>query len=407
MKRIIIIVSVILVISLLALVGYYFLTRSSVDSTGKPTGFRSFFPFGGNDLPPTEETPTNTEETPATNEPEGIKNFTQKLRKLSDEPVAGAGTQDVTAGTVVRYIEKATGHIFEVELFSPRADRISNTTIPKVYDAVWGGKNNSLVTRYLKEDNLSVDTYYLTLKNTSTSSENTITGQLLPSNISDVSGFGDYIFYLVQNSDSSVGISQGFDLSKKKQIWSSNIKELNSQYVNVKTVSLTTKPAENIPGFMYFIDTTTGTTKRVLGGIMGLSTLSDSSGDNVLYLEQNDAARMYIYNIKTKTSTGFSPVTFPEKCVWSKKETGVFYCAVPKEYLGSGSLTSWYRGTVSFSDDIWKYDTKTNAATTIENLEADSDTKIDVIKPTLSENEQYLVFINKVDNKLWSLDLTK
>ena len=31
---------------------------------------------------------------------------------------------------------------------------------------------------------------------------------------------------------------------------------------------------------------------------------------------------------------------------------------------------------------------------------------IDIVKPILSENEQYLVFVNKRDGSLWSLDVT-
>jgi hypothetical protein len=76
-------------------------------------------------------------------------------------------------------------------------------------------------------------------------------------------------------------------------------------------------------------------------------------------------------------------------------------------YIDNTSLTSWYQGTISTDDDIWKIDTKNNSSILIESLENDSGLKIDVIKPILSTNEQYLVFINKTDNTLWSLDLTK
>lgn len=64
-------------------------------------------------------------------------------------------------------------------------------------------------------------------------------------------------------------------------------------------------------------------------------------------------------------------------------------------------------GTMQFTDDIWKYDTKANKSIIVDNLYEDSGENIDVIKPILSENEQYLVFINKRDGNLWSLDLSK
>ncbi|KND47985.1 MAG: hypothetical protein AB201_00060 [Parcubacteria bacterium C7867-006] len=403
-KKIIITISVILGLFLISLVAYYFIaTTNTGDGTTKTTGFRSFFPFGGNDLPPTQTEATTTEPTPI--DQNNQQNFTKKLRKISEEPVAGAGTLDSKAGTVVRYIEKATGHIYEVELFSPRQARISNTTIPVVYDAVWGNKNDSLVARYLKDDNQTVDTYSLTVKNLSTSTENTITGIAMPANIDDVSSYGSTIFFLIKSDSGSSGFTSNFDGSKKKQVWNSQIKELSSQFINSKTVALTTKPAQNIPGYLYFVDTTTGSSKRVLGDIAGLSTLLDGLGSQVVFLEQTNDAKLFLYNIKNKTKTNITPTTFPEKCVWSKKDTSVLYCAVPRDYLSGNSLISWYKGIVSHSDDIWKFDLKNNTSNIIEDLGSNAKEDIDVIKPFLSENEQYLIFMNKKDNTLWSLDL--
>ncbi len=116
---------------------------------------------------------------------------------------------------------------------------------------------------------------------------------------------------------------------------------------------------------------------------------------------------MELYDIKTGVVAPASPATFSEKCVWSKKDVNTLYCAVPREYLGGESLTLWYMGRASFTDDIWQYDLKNNTSVMIENLSVDSGKTIDIIKPLLSENEQYLVFMNKIDNTLWSLDLTK
>lgn len=402
-KKLIIIISVVLTLIVVVLVGFYILNQTSNGTDGEPTGFKNFFPFGGNN------TPAGTTNISTTTEPAqtGQKNFTQKLRKLSLEPVAGAGTLDIKAGTSVRYIEKATGHIFEVELFSPNQNRISNTTIPVVYDALWLNKNNSLIARYLKDDNQTVDTYSLTLKSVSTTTENTISGIVYPGNITDVSVFGTSVFYLIKNSGSSSGFISNFDGKNKKQIWSSPIKELLSQYVSSKTVALTTKPAQNIPGFLYFIDTGTGQVRKILSNIPGLSTLVSADTNSILYLEEGGGVGMSVFDQKAKSYTRMTPVTFPEKCVWSNKTKNVFYCAVPREFLNGESLTSWYKGLISFSDDIWRFDTTSNTASLIENLSNDAGGSLDVIKPILSENEQYLVFMNKADNTLWSLDLLK
>ncbi len=407
-KKTIIIISAALAIFLIALIGYYFIVQNNAgtDPSGKTTGFRSFFPFGGNNNSSNETSTENntTEQQPTQTEQ---VDFTKKLRRLSTEPVSGAGVLDIKAGTVVRFIEKATGHIFETELFSPNTNRISNTTIPVVINAMWGNGNNSLIARYLKDDNQTVDTYSLTLKTVSTSTENTISGIAFPSKISDVSVFETSVFYLEQGNNFSTGFISKFDGGSKKQIWNSAIKELLSQYINAKTVALTTKSAPGVSGFLYFVDTGTGFVRSIISNVPGLSTLVNPDGTKVLYLEQGSGTKMFLFDQKTKISTDISPITFPEKCVWSKKDATVAYCAVPKEYIDNNTLTSWYQGLISTNDDIWKFDTKSNSSTVIESLSISSGFQIDVIKPILSTNERYLIFINKIDNSLWSLDLTK
>jgi hypothetical protein len=53
------------------------------------------------------------------------------------------------------------------------------------------------------------------------------------------------------------------------------------------------------------------------------------------------------------------------------------------------------------------YNSADNSGAYISDLEKEGGEQIDLIKPTLSENEQYLIFTNKKDGSLWSLDLTK
>jgi hypothetical protein len=334
-------------------------------------------------------------------------NYTQKLREISAEQVAGAGVLDVKAGTVVRHVEKTTGHIYETELFSTIQNRISNTTIPTAYDAVWGNKNNSLVVRYLKDDNHTVDTYGLLLKEVSTSTENTVSAVKFPEDIKEISSFGASVFTLQTSNSSSIGYISNFDGSKKIQIWNSPIKEVTSQYVNVKTIALTTKPHQNFGGFLFFVDTGNGQVKKILGNVFGLSSLVNDIATQVLFLDQGNTPKLFVFDIKSKSSTPLTPTTFPEKCVWSKKDKNIFYCAVPQEFIGRDSLTLWYQGSTSFTDNIWKFDIKNNVSSMVGELFNESNEQIDVIKPILSENEQYIVFINKIDNSLWSLDLTK
>ncbi len=409
-KFTIILISSVLGLLLLSMVGYYFIIQNNDGSTGGiAASFRSFLPFGGNDTPPpSEENPSVTAtSTSNTGYNPTITNFTEKLRKISSQPIAGMGSIDTKAGTLVRYIEKATGHIYEVEMFSPKITRISNTTVPVVYDAQWGNAGNSIIARYLKNDNVTVDTYSLTLKAASTTAVETLMGIAFPGGISDVATYGNSAFYLQQSSLGSQGYVSNFEGTKKKLIWSNDIKELNSQFVNDRYVALTTKPYQNIEGYLYLVDTGTGQVRRILGNILGLSALVNKDATSVIYLEQGDSVKFGYYSITKKAYVDVSPATFPEKCIWSKKNLEIAYCAVPNKQLSNSSLTDWYMGKISTQDYLWRFDLKENTSTIISDLSLESGEWIDVIKPILSDNEQYLVFMNKIDNSLWSLDLTK
>src|SRR5690606_28868896 len=67
-----------------------------------------------------------------------------KIFKLSDAPVAGAVAFTRDGRTAVRYTDRATGHIIESILPGEEAGeesviktKITNSTIPKIYEAIF------------------------------------------------------------------------------------------------------------------------------------------------------------------------------------------------------------------------------------------------------------------------------
>lgn len=409
-KKSLIIIAILLTVLAAALGGYYFFIKS--DTTGEGSGntfsFRNFFPFGG-DSPSIN--PDDRPEIPEVTDQEIA--FTQKLRKLSGQPVAGFGLYQQKAGITVRHMERATGHVFETELFSPRQVRISNTTIPFAYTALWSSSSTTLVAEYIEEDNQTVSAYTIsiarstTTPNTDMSDSFTLAGLPLADQTHSLVSFGSNIFYLTKNSSGSAGIVASFEDKNRKQVWNSPIKDLNAQFVNAQTVALTTKPYPGVNGYIYLVNTANGTSKKALGNVPGLSGLVSTDAKSIIALEQGDDIRMFLYTISSGVETALGPTTLPEKCVWSKKNTHIAYCSVPEENVTTQSQTAWYQGLIGFTDGIWKYDTKDNISTLVGNLSLETSEKIDMVNPQLSENEQYLVFMNKRDGSLWSLDLTK
>jgi hypothetical protein len=119
----------------------------------------------------------------------------------------------------------------------------------------------------------------------------------------------------------------------------------------------------------------------------------------------NDNLYLGIYNISSKSITDVPLKTLPEKCVWGKNDSAI-YCLVPVFVPEERYPDSWYRGEMTFSDQIWKFNVGAGSTEFIVNpLEVEGGEDIDGIKLMLDKDEKYLFFVNKKDSYLWELIL--
>jgi hypothetical protein len=319
--------------------------------------------------------------------------------------------------TALRYVDRATGNIFQT--FADKIDerKFSTTLIPAVYEAFFGNKGESVLMRYLKSDNTTIETFFGTLPKEllggDTTSESSVTGLFLPQNVTDLSLSPDTTkaFYLanVSNDVTDIAIGTVLDISKKAkiQVFDSPFTEWLSQWPNSRMITLTTKPSYATPGYMYSIDpesrTSTKGLTKVIGDVGGLTTLTAPNGKLVLY--GDSSLSLAIYNTGTNTATAVSVRTMPEKCVWAATSETI-YCAVPVFIPGGQYPDSWYKGEVTFSDQIWEIDVLNGSSILlIDPLQSGAGEDVDGIKLSLDASEDYLFFVNKKNSFLWELDL--
>ena len=342
----------------------------------------------------------------------------ERLRDVSFTPTEEGGippqavappTEFVTA---LRYVERATGNIYQTFADKIEERKFSVTVIPKIYEAFFGNNATSVIMRYLKTDGQTVETFVGNLPKESlgedTMGNNEVKGSFLPANVSDVALSADTlkIFYLFNVGDEVAGTTMNLVDNTKVQVFDSPFTEWLSQWPKSSVgsmITLTTKPSFGTPGYMYAIDPSTKILNKVLGGISGLTTLTSPSGKLVLY--SNNNLSLYIYNTDTRGSTLLGIKTLPEKCVWGNLGD-IIYCAVPKS-IGLGQFPDlWYQGEISFSDQIWRIDAVTGSTTMIlDPITIASGVEVDGIKLSLDEGENYLFFVNKKDSYLWEFML--
>ncbi len=425
---------IIILVAILAVVFGFLYFREPPTPTGTDTGGTNFFsdfnPFGKSTTIPPKVTP-----------PVDISGFTPppeievpklKLQKVSSMPIAGFAvfqkerlkeipplTPPPQGGEglkkefmpALRYVARANGNIYQTFADKIEEKKFSTTIIPKVYEAYFGNKGESVIMRYLKIDDETIETFvgilpkeYLGAEN----NNNEIKGSFLPDNIKDISISPNTlkIFYLLGSENNTIGVTANALGSQKIQIFDSSFTEWLSLWPNANMITLTTKASALAPGYMYAIDQnkkSPNNISKILGEINGLTTLTSPNGKLILY--NNSDLALYVYNISTREESVLGIRTLPEKCVWTKTSDAV-YCAVPKFIEGALYPDAWYQGEISFSDEIWKIDVGSGQTTILldpMSIQGGEDT--DGIKLALDEAENYLFFVNKKDSYLWELNL--
>jgi hypothetical protein len=311
----------------------------------------------------------------------------------------------------LRYVARANGNIYETFADNIQESQFSTTVIPEVYDSYFGNGGNSVAMRYLKADGETIETFFVNLPkeifnaSATTTTSNKITGTLLPDNTKNISVSSDAsnMFYLFNSGDNMIGTTVNLTTNKKVQIFDSPFTEWTALWPNSKIITLTTKPAATVPGYMYTMNQSGKNLTQVLGGINGLTTLMSPNGKLILY--GDDSLNLNVYNTSTNSSILLGVKTLPEKCVWDGASDAI-YCAVPESIPSGQYPDSWYQGEVSFSDQIWKVDMATgNTTMLVDPSTASGGEEIDGIKLALDKGENYLFFVNKKDSYLWEFSL--
>lgn len=407
---------ILLIIALVIIIflGFYFFSTPSTP-TGDTTSTGGFFsnlnPFGK--TTPSTPTPTDNTNTIINEENPPTETEKRKLVKVSSMPVAGYASFEKEKmpkeySTTLRYVDRATGNIYQTYTDEIQETKFSYTPIPRVYEAVFGNDANTVIMRYLKGDDRTIETFISTLPKEKVGVENTpaidIKGSFLSANISDLSLSPDNlkVFYLITSNNTTSGIVLNLKDNKKTQVLSSPFTEWLSSWAGDKTQFINTKASGLALGYLYKIESNKLLTK-VLGDITGLSTLPNRNGKLVLF---NDSSlSLNFYNTNTKTTQTLGIQTQVDKCVWSRDNITV-YCAVPKNISGVLYPDSWYQGETSFNDQIWMINTAERSNSFIVDPSIlNEGEEIDGIKLSLDQNENNLFFVNKKDSFLWQYSL--
>ncbi|MCI0565814.1 hypothetical protein L0Y46_01310 [bacterium] len=327
-----------------------------------------------------------------------------RLRELSDVPTAGVYAFADEGVIFTRFLTRERGHIFEARMDDTRLRRVTNTTIPQIYQAMWTNSEENLVLRYLENGTEQVETLLARIIPAEEGgAEGRVEGILLPQGVEEIAvdEEGGEIFYLLPQGNGVVGYITDINASKQKKVFESPITEWIPQWTKSGDIILTTKPSANILGHAYFLDVKNGELERILGNEPGMTALVNPDGTRAIVSRNTRGGfETLIYDIKEATLDPIGIKTLSEKCVWSRVDATIVYCGIPVSIPRGDYPDSWYQGAIVLSDGLWRIDTELGTVKFLLSLN-----EVDIASLSISPNDEFLYFINKRDLSLWSYEL--
>lgn len=347
------------------------------------------------------------EEKPKNIEPEDLSASTTAAARRA-QASRNAAPKIIGYKTVIRYMERGTGHIYETASNTLAVSRISNFTEPKIYEAYFVGKGDNLILRNLIGTSDMIDTRYATLITATTTEgeQKKLETKSLPVNINQIAISPSKTKLFSLSNDITRGILSNIDGGSSLGIFDSPYTEWLASWPEEKTILLTTKASGFAPGFAYFLNTQTKELKRILGNIYGLTTLASPNLGTVIYNESAGGVfTLNALNIASGDRYELPIRTMSEKCIWAKTERNAIYCAVPENISFSAYPDVWYQGQIGFADSIWKYNLETGESREVINIQNEFGAAIDAVNLSISSADDYLIFTNKNDLSLWGLQM--
>lgn len=327
-----------------------------------------------------------------------------RLWKVSTTPIAGAGF--VMGSSTLRYVERSTGHVYDVHPETGSIVRITKELLPKTYDATIVG-TSTVVMRMLDEK--GVPTTLLGELGTSTDDGFT---EIKTSNLGDnirslvaspttaeiaMLAAGDGMMHLVRARANG---------TSPRQLLSLGVGSFSPLWLADGRIFLTELPGSGITGSAY--EVVQGALVPLFRNLPGLMIRPrPSSGALLFSTDDGRQLRLFVRPSVQASTTPLSLQTVVAKCVWAPATAGTStptlaaYCAAPQAVPPANFLDGWLRGAVHTTDAWFTIDP--TAAKAERFFVPESTIALDVERPIMDPSGAYIAFMNARDKSLWVL----
>lgn len=415
-RKLLIITGLVFLFVVVALVWYFFYAKPVIAPSLSGTND----PLPTNQLPPRFQFIGNSEDEEGGSVTEVTQTPEDPLIRVWDKPATGQhfltegilleematttqGTTTVEIKRTVRatttlllFVDRETGYIYGYSPSDNSVFQISNTIVSGVHDAYIFNKGKRVIMRYVENENGSVVGVIATIPNFSPGgTPSPLEGvEYLNSEVSSVAVSGDSTSasYSVKTENGSAfySVSSG----EPTLVASSPFSEWDLSYGG-SSLYATTRPSAYAMGVTVSLPSFT----TVIGERAALMVKPSSSLLLGSVWSQGSIASF----LASKTSTRqLSLRTLASKCGWGGNN--FLICATPKRFPpGSGYLPdTWFQGSVRFEDSLTEVDVSSLTESEFFSFEEEYGL-FDVTNITISEDNNFISFINKRNGELWMI----
>lgn len=310
------------------------------------------------------------------------------LQQLTTRAVAGFA---FASSSIVRYVERGTGHMYEINLDSGVETQISLTTFPQTVKAIFSPKATevALISYIQYEQKVSIGAI-----NSDTEQIEVIA---FPYNAQNIS-FADEttVYFTLEEDKKTTGYTYNLEAHSQLKLFTTQLQDIIVWGSDVSgEMYIQTKPTKYLEGYLYTISENVLT--AVTSPAYGLT--SFINGEYIITSEVKDLSYVSQW-LHDDTSTNQPILMIKEKCVFDPIEVAKTWCASPLE-TNSDYLENWYKGKLTSQDYLWSTSLDAQSSTLIGDLSTLSGRTIDVTDISINTDGAILLFGNKIDQTLW------
>ena len=313
------------------------------------------------------------------------------LQQLTTRAVAGFGFAS-SSPDILRYVERGTGHVYEINLTSGKEEQVSVTTFPQATEAVFSPDTTSVALTSYEGYQKIVSVGTIDAHTTS------VTLVKLPIGAENIAFANETTLYFT-HTEAGKTLGSMFNIHTQAQtlLFTISLTDVEVLWGNgLKATYVLVKPSQTLEGALYVVSKNILT--PVTNSEFGLTAFTNGAYTIASHATNNT----YISeSLKNGTISEQGILMLKEKCAIDRTRDGVVWCASPLEPAPKTYVEDWYKGIIISKDYLWLTDLSSKSSELKGDIPKLSGKTLDVTGMTINSNGKVLLFGNKIDQTLW------